>query len=229
MIRQEVAAACFRSRPRRPPQPKRFSVGPSRGLPPSIRPRRSPRTCPTTPRPTSALHRTPSPQIPIAPAPSPSPSQRPAVSSLGGFQTPALQPSPPLFGRCSPAVLRSYSDERRRVAKELIDFDREWAKMFSASPKDPSKPDSEGVDPAEFQKYFMKQLRFTAGTETRTRRRSSAASRRTSTSRKASRSACAFIQGRSSVSPTPNRCTSAMSSRRTAGGGSSRSPTQNIR
>ena len=49
MIRQEVAAACFRSRPRRPPQPKRFSLDPSPGLPPSIRPRRSPRTCPTTP------------------------------------------------------------------------------------------------------------------------------------------------------------------------------------
>jgi phenol 2-monooxygenase (NADPH) len=72
-----------------------------------------------------------------------------------------------LRGRCSPAILRSYSDERRGVAKELIDFDRKWAKMFSAPPKDPSKPDSEGVDPAEFQKYFMKQLRFTAGTETR--------------------------------------------------------------
>ena len=72
-----------------------------------------------------------------------------------------------LRGRCSPTVLRSYSDERRRVAKDLIDFDREWAKMFSASPKDPSKPDSEGVDPAEFQRYFMRQLRFTAGTETR--------------------------------------------------------------
>ena len=35
--------------PPRPPQPKRFSVDPSPGLPPSIRPRRSPRTCPTTP------------------------------------------------------------------------------------------------------------------------------------------------------------------------------------
>src|ERR1700722_17510702 len=49
MIRQEVAAACFRSRPPRPPQPKRVSVDPSPGLPPSIRPRRSPRTCPATP------------------------------------------------------------------------------------------------------------------------------------------------------------------------------------
>ena len=72
-----------------------------------------------------------------------------------------------LRGRAAPATLRTYSDERRGVAQELIDFDRKWAKMFSAPPKDPSKLDSEGVDPAEFQKYFMKQLRFTAGTETR--------------------------------------------------------------
>src|SRR5271167_5199630 len=39
--------------------------------------------------------------------------------------------------------------------------------MFSAPPKDPADADSEGVDPAEFQKYFVKQARFTAGTETR--------------------------------------------------------------
>jgi phenol 2-monooxygenase len=72
-----------------------------------------------------------------------------------------------LRGRSSPTILRTYSDERRSVAKELIDFDRKWARMFSAPPRNPSKPDSAGVDPAEFQKYFMKQLRFTAGTETR--------------------------------------------------------------
>ena len=39
--------------------------------------------------------------------------------------------------------------------------------MFSAPPRDPAKSDSEGVDPAEFQEYFVKQARFTAGTETR--------------------------------------------------------------
>jgi len=69
--------------------------------------------------------------------------------------------------RCSPKILQTYSAERQTVAKELIDFDRKWAKMFSAPPKDPSNTDSEGVDPAEFQKYFVKQARFTAGTETR--------------------------------------------------------------
>jgi len=69
-------------------------------------------------------------------------------------------------GRCAPQILQTYSAERRSVAKELIDFDREFAKMFSAAPKDPSRSDLEGVDPAEFQKYFVRQLRFTAGTET---------------------------------------------------------------
>jgi Phenol hydroxylase, C-terminal dimerisation domain/FAD binding domain len=72
-----------------------------------------------------------------------------------------------ILGRCSPTILHTYSDERRTVAAELIDFDRKFAEMFSASPKDPSDADSEGVDPAESQKYFVKQGRFTAGTATR--------------------------------------------------------------
>jgi phenol 2-monooxygenase len=72
-----------------------------------------------------------------------------------------------LRGQSSPEILHTYSYERQTIAKELIDFDRKWARMFSAPPKDPSDPKSEGVDPAEFQKYFVKQGRFTAGTETR--------------------------------------------------------------
>ncbi len=74
-----------------------------------------------------------------------------------------------LRGGSSPEILHTYSSERQAVAQELIDFDREWAKMFSAPPKDPSDPKSEGVDPAEFQTYFVRQGRFTAGTETRYR------------------------------------------------------------
>jgi 2-polyprenyl-6-methoxyphenol hydroxylase-like FAD-dependent oxidoreductase len=71
-----------------------------------------------------------------------------------------------LRGIASPTILHTYSRERQTVAQELIDFDREWAKMFSAPPKDPSRPDVDGVDPAEFQRYFVRQLRFTAGVET---------------------------------------------------------------
>jgi phenol 2-monooxygenase len=70
-----------------------------------------------------------------------------------------------LTGRCRPEILHTYSSERRAVAKELIDFDRELAKMFSAPPKT-SAGDGDGVDPAEFQRYFQQHGRFTAGTAT---------------------------------------------------------------
>jgi phenol 2-monooxygenase (NADPH) len=68
-------------------------------------------------------------------------------------------------GQCSPKILHTYSDERRAVAQELIDFDRRFAKMFSAKDRS-AADDAAGVDPAEFQKYFVKQARFTAGTAT---------------------------------------------------------------
>ncbi len=69
-------------------------------------------------------------------------------------------------GRCAPRLLHTYSLERRPVAEELIGFDCEFAKMCSAPPQDVGNADSEGIDPAEFQKYFVKQGRFMAGTAT---------------------------------------------------------------
>ena len=69
-------------------------------------------------------------------------------------------------GRSSPQLLHTYSAERQSIASELIDFDREFAKMFSAAPKAPDDPVGEGVEPAEFQKYFVQHRRFTAGTAT---------------------------------------------------------------
>ena len=65
--------------------------------------------------------------------------------------------------QCAPELLNTYSDERQVVAQELIDFDREWAKMFSDRPKQAASRESEGVDPREFQKYFERHARFTAG------------------------------------------------------------------
>ena len=55
--------------------------------------------------------------------------------------------------QCAPELLHTYSAERQAVAQELIDFDREWAKMFSA-PRKTDGADGEGVDPAEFQKLL---------------------------------------------------------------------------
>ena len=72
-----------------------------------------------------------------------------------------------LRGRSSPKILRTYSAERRAIAQDLIDFDRKWARMFSAPPKSAGDAEGEAVDPAEFQDYFMQQGRFTAGTATR--------------------------------------------------------------
>ena len=72
-----------------------------------------------------------------------------------------------LRGRCAPALLHTYSAERQVVAQELIDFDREWAKMFSDRPKQEvngkADGEAEGVDPKAFQDYFERHLRFTAG------------------------------------------------------------------
>jgi phenol 2-monooxygenase/3-hydroxybenzoate 4-monooxygenase len=68
-----------------------------------------------------------------------------------------------LRGQCAPGLLHTYSSERQVVAQELIDFDREWAQMFSDRPKQASSEASAGVDPKEFQRYFERHGRFTAG------------------------------------------------------------------
>ncbi len=68
-----------------------------------------------------------------------------------------------LRGQCAPALLHTYSAERQPAAQELIDFDREWAKMFSDRPVDGADAGAEGIDPRRFQAYFIKQGRFTAG------------------------------------------------------------------
>ncbi len=70
-----------------------------------------------------------------------------------------------LQGRCAPDFLHTYSSERQAIAKELIEFDREWAKMISAPLKSPSNPN--GVDPEEVRSYFVRHGRYTAGTATK--------------------------------------------------------------
>ncbi len=67
-----------------------------------------------------------------------------------------------LRGIATPALLGTYSAERQVVAQELIDFDREWAKMFS-DPAAQGDGAGGGVDPREFQRYFEQHLHFTAG------------------------------------------------------------------
>ena len=63
--------------------------------------------------------------------------------------------------RCPPSLLHTYSAERRAIAKELIDFDREWAALLASTHEEGG-----GADPAKTQDYFIKHGRYTAGTAT---------------------------------------------------------------
>ncbi|MEE3361231.1 MAG: FAD-dependent monooxygenase [Pseudomonadota bacterium] len=64
-----------------------------------------------------------------------------------------------LKGRAQPKLLATYSEERHAKAKELIDFDRDMARLFSEKPKT-------AEESAQFQRYFQKHGRYTAGVET---------------------------------------------------------------
>jgi 2-polyprenyl-6-methoxyphenol hydroxylase-like FAD-dependent oxidoreductase len=63
--------------------------------------------------------------------------------------------------RSAPHLLHSYSSERQAVAKELIDFDREWAEILASA-----KGNNKGADAAETQNYFVRHGHYTAGTAT---------------------------------------------------------------
>jgi 2-polyprenyl-6-methoxyphenol hydroxylase-like FAD-dependent oxidoreductase len=67
-----------------------------------------------------------------------------------------------LQGRSPASLLHTYSAERQAVAKELIDFDREWAAMLSGV-------GAGATDPTAVQRYFVQHGRYTAGTATRYR------------------------------------------------------------
>jgi phenol 2-monooxygenase (NADPH) len=72
-----------------------------------------------------------------------------------------------LRGTAKPELLHTYSSERQQVAQELIDFDRDFARMFSAPPKETSDTEGEGIVPEDFQRHFVQQGRYTAGVATR--------------------------------------------------------------
>jgi phenol 2-monooxygenase len=62
-----------------------------------------------------------------------------------------------LRGRSGPELLHTYSKERQTIAKELIDFDREWANMLATE---------EATDPAMVRDYYVRFGHYTAGTAT---------------------------------------------------------------
>jgi phenol 2-monooxygenase (NADPH) len=72
-----------------------------------------------------------------------------------------------LRGCSTPDLLHTYSAERQAIAKELIDFDREWAALLASSQKSAADGKGKGLDPVETQRYFIQHGRYTAGTAAR--------------------------------------------------------------
>ncbi|APH70164.1 FAD-binding monooxygenase [Aquibium oceanicum] len=69
-----------------------------------------------------------------------------------------------LKGRCTPEILHSYSAERHAVAKDLIEFDREWSRIVSERPADTA---TDAAEAPKFQRYFIQNGRYTAGMSVR--------------------------------------------------------------
>lgn len=65
-------------------------------------------------------------------------------------------------GIANPSILKTYQSERRRVAKDLIDFDHKFSRLFSGRPaKDVL--DETGVSMADFKEAFLKGGLFASG------------------------------------------------------------------
>ncbi|GAA1778078.1 FAD-dependent monooxygenase [Pseudarthrobacter sulfonivorans] len=61
-----------------------------------------------------------------------------------------------LEGRSPEALLSTYSEERQVVAKNLIDFDKEWSTMMAKKPE-------EFADPTELEDFYVSTAEFPAG------------------------------------------------------------------
>ena len=116
-----------------------------------------------------------------------------------------------LRGLAAPELLRTYSDERRAVAHELIDFDRKLAAMFSAPPRTPRTPAATASIPRNYSAISRSSSASLRGSRPATAPRSSVAFQPGSTWPRACRSGSDFIRLPSSASPTRALSKSAMS------------------
>ena len=71
-----------------------------------------------------------------------------------------------LQNQAGPELLCTYDAERRAIARQLIEFDKEWSKIMASPPADPVHPERGGIDPEQLQAYFVKSGRYTAGVAT---------------------------------------------------------------
>lgn len=65
-------------------------------------------------------------------------------------------------GLTNRSVLKTYQSERRRIAQDLIEFDRKFSRLFSGRPaKDVM--DEEGISMEVFKEAFLKGNMFASG------------------------------------------------------------------
>jgi 2-polyprenyl-6-methoxyphenol hydroxylase-like FAD-dependent oxidoreductase len=65
-------------------------------------------------------------------------------------------------GEADRSILQTYEAERRKVARDLIDFDHKFSRLFSGKPAKDIL-DTEGISLAEFKKAFADGNMFTSG------------------------------------------------------------------
>ncbi|GAA1122516.1 FAD-dependent monooxygenase [Citricoccus alkalitolerans] len=71
-----------------------------------------------------------------------------------------------LQGRSPKSLLATYSGERQKIARELIDFDKRWSRMIGSKVSDPNDPEAGGVAANDVETHFVAGGKFTAGLST---------------------------------------------------------------
>lgn len=69
-----------------------------------------------------------------------------------------------LQGKCDPKLLGTYATERRKVAQQLIDADRELSKIIATRPTAGSASGEAKVDTAKIEAFMKRQSGFVSGT-----------------------------------------------------------------
>ena len=127
-----------------------------------------------------------------------------------------------LEGRSPESLLSTYSAERQVVAKNLIDFDKEWSTMMAKKPE-------EFEDPSELEDFYVRTAEFPAGFMTEYSPSlivGEATHQDLATGFPVGKR---FKSAPVRASATPTRSTSATRPRRTAAGASTSSPTRPCR
>ncbi|MBR7889664.1 FAD-dependent monooxygenase [Marinomonas sp. A79] len=68
-----------------------------------------------------------------------------------------------LQGKCDPKLLHTYETERRKVAQQLIDADRELSKLVATRPAAGESTDHARVDTAKIEAFMKRQSGFVSG------------------------------------------------------------------